>query len=182
MIARIVPAVRRQQHSAPGFIDGTTDVFDDQLQVRRIGWRGFEAEALIERSRRVVDRVNEHQAHPGLIGNRKRPGHRVSEQEGANALALNGLVNREPSEQHCWNRMLRHAFAHPLGRFAMLDRGDRKGVIADDSILIGIDEDVGPGGAGRGGRAGVFDQPEIQRSDLAIKSVDPMLAVERCWV
>jgi hypothetical protein len=44
--------------------------------------------------------MDEQQAYACLLGNRDRPAHRILEEKGANALSLNGLIDREPCRQH----------------------------------------------------------------------------------
>jgi hypothetical protein len=55
-------------------------------------------------------------------------------------------------------------------------------VVAHDPILLGIYDDVGASGPRPCGRAGVLDEPDVQRPDSALEAVDSVLVVKRLRV
>ncbi len=62
-----------------------------------------EAESLVVPCRLLIDGVNEQTDATGLRMDALRPGHRIDQQQLAEPLALEALVNGESAETHAWN-------------------------------------------------------------------------------
>jgi hypothetical protein len=76
-----------------------------------------------------------------------------------------------------------HASRRPLGRFVSLERSNRQCVVADDAILLLIDDDVRPGRAGAArtgsGTGCVLDQPDVQGGDTTAEAPTRVLVLKR---
>ncbi len=155
---------------------------DQQMHVHGVGRRWLKSEALVERARFIVDGMHQEETDSCLVGHRGRTAHRVSEQEEPEALSLNGFVDGKASEEHHRNRVSRHPFLRSTGRFGMIDRSHGERVVADDPLLIGVDDHVGPRRPGPRCRARVPDEPDVQRTDTTFEAVDAVLAIERLRV
>ena len=124
--------------SAP---DGGAYVFDQQIEVSRIGRRSGKSEMLVEGRGCFVFCVDRQCANADNVRDLKRPAHGVEEKARAQPPSLHTGMNGEPREHEQRNRMARHAFRNPRGRcFGDCFRGDDR-VIPDDRRVC--ERDIG---------------------------------------
>jgi hypothetical protein len=71
-------------------------------------------------------------------------------------------IYRQAGQQHGRDLVTWHALPGSVGRDIVLDRRNRKGVIADDSLLLGIDDNIGPGRSCSESGASMLDEPDIE--------------------
>ena len=90
---------------------------------------------LIPDARLIVFGVNKQRSDTGNIGGLSSPEQTILEECLAQTLSLLHPVNRKTGEQHHWNRMSSQPSAYPAGSLCVLDRADRKTVVADNTPL-----------------------------------------------
>lgn len=88
----------------------------------------------VKRPCRVIFGVNGERTNPGDIRSLQRALHRVLEQPGAEAVALPGCRNSQPSQQHDGNGVTGKAFNHSRGCSGIFNLTDHQRIVANHSF------------------------------------------------
>ena len=152
--------------------DRVADVLDEDLEVERVGWRGFELAASVEGPGVLVDGVDEQDADTEFVGGGKRAEHGVAQQPRADAASLHAGVDGEACEQRGGDGVARHALCRAPRRVGVGDGGGCQGVVADDAGLFGVGNHEGPRGTDGRGLQVVPGDPGVQRLDAAVERLD----------
>lgn len=147
-----------------------------------VGGGRFESVVQVERSRVVVDGVDEQGADADRAGRCDRARHRVAQQPGTDALPGDGAIDGEPREENDGNRVARHALGRPNGAGLSFDAASGHSVISDDALLLSVGDHVGPYRARGGASERVFDEPGVQLGPAAVEAVEGVCALERLGV
>jgi len=151
--------------------------------VERVGGRRFEAEAQTPRLRSVVLRVHEQHPCSERIGRDDAAPHNVAEQRLPEPGALVILVHREPRQQNGRYRTRRRlTLPNSLGCVARGDLRRSERVIADHGLGIVQRRNEDLRGVRRVRRAGVPQEPLVERRLAATEIVEPVLPRERLRV
>lgn len=137
--------------------------------------------SLVERAGVGIDRVDQQDGDADRLERVEGAQHGVTQQPGTDPASVDGSVDGQSCEQRGRDGMARHAPGSALSRLIVRDRCGAQRVVPHDPCLIG-DDDEGSRRT-RGGRPDrVLREPEVQRRDAAIESLDVVVRGERFGV
>lgn len=153
--------------------DGSTEIFYEQEQMQRVGWRLQEVEPSVKCDCRVILGVHGDCTDACDIGCLRGAAHCIFERSGAVAPPLPGTTHCKPCQEHDWNGMVSQALPKPLRRIVEGNLAHDECVKADHPVIP--QSQVGLGRAGFLVREGKADKIAVERLDAAIESVERMM-------
>ena len=153
-----------------------SQIFDQQVQVVRVGRAWIKIEMLIEAPGLVVLGMNNDRADTGNLGSLKSSGKGIMQQGRSQSFPFGPVVDGEPGEQHHRNRVAGQTFHHSGGRLGVSNGSHCQAVIADD--LFVSQRDIGLRAAGRLVVQGKTGNETIEIIMATVKILDQVSATK----